>query len=162
MLEKDRLLGLLRDAFDGDPWHGPPTASLLDGVSAAQAAGRPSPGAHSIWELVRHMTAWKLEVARRIDAGDARMPEMGDWPDAGPPTEANWRSALDDLRAAHERLIEAVSRFDEGKLDAMIGDLRDPPTAAGVTNYVTIQGILQHDAYHSGQIAMLKRIAAGR
>lgn len=54
--ERDRLLDELRRAWDGDPWHGDPVRRVLEGITADQAAARPLPHAHGVWELVLHMT----------------------------------------------------------------------------------------------------------
>ena len=70
--EADRLIDQFKRAHDGDPWHGSPVMEILEGVTAAQAAQRPPNGAHSIWELVLHMTGWRNEVARRATGNAGR------------------------------------------------------------------------------------------
>lgn len=57
---------LLERVTSGDAWHGDNVAQLLDGLSAADAARHPVAGAHSIWELVLHMTGWAEEVRARL------------------------------------------------------------------------------------------------
>src|SRR5438128_550031 len=43
-------------AMTGPMWHGPALAQVLETVTSEQAAARPIPGAHSIWEIVQHVT----------------------------------------------------------------------------------------------------------
>ncbi|MGH7628258.1 MAG: DinB family protein [Gemmatimonadales bacterium] len=72
MTEADRIADELARAHGGDPWHGSSARAVLAGVSAAQAAVRPIPNAHTIWELVLHVTGWRREVARRLEAARRR------------------------------------------------------------------------------------------
>lgn len=154
--ERDRLLDELRRAWDGDPWHGDSVSHVLDGVTAEQASARPIPQAHTIGELVLHLTSWTREAARRLRDRVAREPEDGDWPAAGHGDEA-WTAALDALARAQAELVDAVAAFPPDELDAVVGDERDRPLGAGVTYAVMLHGISQHLAYHAGQIALLKK-----
>lgn len=161
------LVDQLERAHAGDPWHGSSRASLLGDVTAPEAHARPSPSVHSIWQLVLHMTAWTREVTRRLQGGLAAEPEMGDWP-APPraPDERAWRAALTALDEAHVALRDTVRTFDTTRLAARVGDERNAPLGTGVTFAQTINGLVQHDAYHSGQVALVKKMvraaAAGR
>ena len=157
MTEIDRIVDELQREYDGDPWHGSPLKSILDGVSASQAAAKPLPSAHSIWELVLHMTAWKGEVRKRLSGAPAGDPEEGDWPSPGKQTSETWNEALKRLQAAHERLVETIKQLPEDRLFAATNDPRNRPLGTGVSYYVLLHGIVQHDVYHSGQIAILKK-----
>jgi len=157
----ERLFRLLDRGYREDPWHGPPTAELLADLDAGVAAARPFPGAHSIWEIVLHMTGWQDEVLRRTEGAAPGFPEEGDWPEVREPSEERWQAARDALRASTERLQAAVAGLTEDDLDRKVGVARDRPLGAGVTLYDTLHGIVQHNAYHSGQIALLRR-ALGR
>jgi uncharacterized damage-inducible protein DinB len=157
MSEISRIIDQLSREFDGDPWHGPPLMQILEGIDAARASARPLRAAHSIWELVLHATAWKHEVRRRLSGAPAGMPREGDWPDVGEPSPERWKDACDRLHAAHGELLAAVERLPEARLLAPTNDPRDPESGAGVSYYVLLHGAVQHDVYHSGQIALLKK-----
>jgi uncharacterized damage-inducible protein DinB len=156
--EIDRIIDQLQRAHDGDPWHGSPVMAILDGVTAEQAAAAPPNGAHSIWELVLHMTAWRREAAARAGGAPAGEPPFGDWPAVEATTPDAWRRALDDLGAAHRELLDAVRRLPEADLFAPTVDPRNRPLGTGVTRYELLHGIAQHDAYHAGQAAIVKRV----
>ena len=98
----------LHQVYDGDPWHGSSITRVLEGITADVAARRSIPHAHTIWELVLHMTAWTREVASRVRGADAKSPPE-DWPaprfGGGEPA---WQAAKDDLAAAQEELERAV------------------------------------------------------
>ena len=89
-----RLIDQFQRAHSGDPWHGSPVTEILKGVTHTQAAQRPPNGAHSIWELLLHATAWRNEVARRARGAPAQEPEAGDWPNVGDATPQRWTEAL--------------------------------------------------------------------
>jgi uncharacterized damage-inducible protein DinB len=153
----DRIIDELRRAHDGDPWHGSPVTKVLEGVTATQAAARPLAGAHTIWELVLHMTTWRDEVARRVQSGVAGDPDAPDWPPMPQPSDAAWDAALHALDESHAHLLRTVAALPPARLDDVLGDRRSPPEGTGVSYYVMLHGIAQHDAYHAGQIAMLKK-----
>ena len=78
--EVERIRDQFRRAFDGEAWHGPSVLQLLNGITAEQAAAHPIPGAHSIWELVLHVAAWRGAVAARLGGKSPDLPDVGDWP----------------------------------------------------------------------------------
>jgi uncharacterized damage-inducible protein DinB len=160
MNEISRIIDELSREHDGDPWHGSPLLHILAGITPAQAVDHPLPAAHSIWELVLHMTAWKNEVRRRLSGAPAALPEEGDWPEVGEPSDERWREARAGLQRAHTDLIAAVREFPEDRLYEPTNDPRDRTTGTGVPYYVLLHGIVQHDVYHAGQIAILKKGSA--
>jgi uncharacterized damage-inducible protein DinB len=155
--EIDRIVEQLQRAYNGDAWHGPSVRAALEGVDARQAAARPDPAAHTICEIVLHMTAWTREVTRRLQLGIAQEPELGDWPPGGAGDEGGWTAILAALDAANRELVEAIVAMDDAQLQDRIGDVRDRALGSGVSRYVTVHGLVQHHAYHAGQISLLKK-----
>jgi uncharacterized damage-inducible protein DinB len=157
MNEISRIVDQLEREHAGDPWHGSPLAVILQGISHEQAAATPLPAAHSIWELVLHMTGWKNEARRRLSGAAAGEPEHGDWPPVGDPTPERWIEAREKLELAHRLLVSAVKEFPEPQLFVPSNDARDRELGVGITYYELLHGIVQHDVYHAGQIAILKK-----
>ncbi len=152
--ELERLDEQLGRALEGEAWHGPAVLELLAGVSAAQAAHHPIPGAHSIWELVLHLASDYELVLRRL-AGDGHgLTAAEDWPACPAATEENWRRAVRELERLNQKLRQAVRGFPAERLDE--------PLVAEVphTAYTQFIGVTQHNLYHAGQIALLKRLLA--
>ena len=152
MTELERILDQLKRAYEGDAWHGPSVREALAGVTADQAHARPLANAHSIRELVHHIAVWESVGRRRLEGDRAQIdissPE--DWPPADDTSEAAWEQAKAALDRGHKALREAIERVPESRLDQ--------PIFEGMsTVYVTLHGIIQHDLYHAGQIAMLKK-----
>ena len=157
MNEIARIVDQLEREHAGDPWHGSPLAVILDGITWEQAAARPVAGAHSIWELVLHMAAWKNEVRHRLSGEPAGEPEEGDWPAVAAVSPETWTAAIERLELAHRLLVSAVKEFPEQNLYIPINDAREQVPGAGTTYYELLHGIVQHDVYHAGQIAVVKK-----
>jgi uncharacterized damage-inducible protein DinB len=157
--EIDELISDLDRGHAGDPWHGPSRAAVLSDVSAEEAGWRPPGGAHSIWELVLHMTGWTGEMASRLRGAPPKLPAAGDWP-AVPSavTDAEWKRALQALEVAHGELVGALRAMDPATLGEQMSKARDAPLGTGVTYRTMLRGVAQHDAYHTGQIAILKKL----
>jgi uncharacterized damage-inducible protein DinB len=157
MREVDRLRRALEATLDGDPWYGSAVARILEGVDASRAAARPIGGAHTIWELVAHMTAWVNETNRRLRGGPYGDPAEGDWPAVTSTSPASWESARSALVQAHASLAATLTAMDDADLAKQIEGGQVDAAGQPVTLYDTSLGLLQHDAYHAGQIALLKK-----
>lgn len=157
MAEIARLADQLQRAFYADAWCGPSLLEALEGVNAAQAASRPLARAHSIWEIVLHVSGWKRVVQQRLDGQPVRLPEEGDWPQVTDTSEQSWQETLARLKARHDALLAAVRGLDETRLEDVLITESSRETGGGVSCYVTLHGAAQHDLYHGGQISLLKK-----
>lgn len=151
MGEIRRIEDQLKRSFEGGAWHGPAALEVLEGVTAKQAAARPISAAHTIWEITLHMATWKSVVARRV-SGEvvSQVPDDVDWPKMAPASEPEWVAARERLRAAHAQLVQALKSLRDEQLD-------EAPYPEASTRYVQLHGAIQHDLYHAGQIAVLKK-----
>ena len=152
MTEIERILDQLKRAYEGNAWHGPSVKEVLDGITAAQAHARPLASAHSIYELVRHIAVWEDVGRRRLqgDPAEVVVSSPEDWPPPDDISEAAWEQTKAALDRGHRALVDAISRVSEARLD-------EPILAGKSSVYVTLHGVIQHDLYHAGQIAMLKK-----
>jgi uncharacterized damage-inducible protein DinB len=144
-------------AYRGPAWHGSALAENLDGLTAAEAAAHPVAGAHSIWELVLHLTGWTGEVRRRLAGAPPGMPAEGDWPDVGQSSERAWALAVDRLGEEHDALAAEIRRVPVSRWSELVGETHDAPLGTGVTYAAMISGLVQHDGYHGGQIGLLRK-----
>ena len=155
MTEVARIRNQFERAFNGEAWHGPSVLSLLSGVTAEQAAAHPIPGAHSIWELTLHIAAWEDACRRRLEGDPAQLTENENWRPVNDTSDAAWENTKQELIDTHRRLLNAISAIDDDRLN-------QPMITAGEASvYVTLHGGVQHDLYHAGQIAMLKKAIEG-
>ena len=150
MSEVQRIERQLQRAFEGGAWHGPAVLELIKDVNARQAAARPIAGAHSIWELVLHIGAWEGACRRRLSGDRAELPDAEDWQIINDMSEGAWQALKEKLIRGHSELVDKIRSIDEATLDQ--------PILPGMSSvYETIHGVIQHDLYHAGQIALLKR-----
>ena len=155
MTEIERISDQFRRAFDGSAWHGPSVLALLEDVSASQAAAQPIPSAHSIWQLVNHIAAWEGACLRRLNGDPAQLTDEEDWPAVTDTSDVAWQQTKQALVATHQQLLQKIAELDDARLDQPI--ISDSSTTYS-TVYVTLHGGVQHDLYHAGQIALLKKV----
>src|SRR6185369_15129661 len=127
---------------------------LLEGVTAAQAAAHPIPGAHSIWELTLHIAAWEDACRRRLQGDPAQLSDEENFRPINDTSEQAWENTKQYLLDTHRELLEAIAQLDEARLNEPIIVNTTIPFS---TVYVTLHGGVQHDLYHAGQIAVLKK-----
>jgi len=147
MSRATRLGNHIERTVTGPMWHGQALLEVLDGVDAARARARPIAGAHSIWEIVRHVTAW-ADIARQRIHGQALGDPTAeqDWPPIGD----DWAQDLERLKESHRRLAADVRQLDDPALDARVKTLEYPVG-------ILLDGVVEHGTYHGGQIAVLKK-----
>jgi uncharacterized damage-inducible protein DinB len=153
MTEPERMATQLRRAFEGEAWHGPSVLEALEGVDAARAAARPIAAAHSIWEIVQHLTTWDDVVRRRLQGENVPSDAVEDWQEVGDASESRWRECLARLRRGNETLQATVAALGPASLDV-------PAVPGGSTRYVLTHGQIQHLLYHAGQIVLLKKASS--
>ena len=158
MSEAAHIVDELTRAIEGDPWHGDSASAILRDLTPATAAAKLTSNVHSIWEIVRHMTAWTGEVSRRLDGHPPGEPQDGDWPTPSGSGADAWQRDVTALLDAHRQLLERVARLADSVLHAPPAEIRNRPAGSGVSHYVLLHGLAQHHAYHAGQIALLKKL----
>lgn len=153
--EIDQLLFLIDTAYDRVSWHGTNLRGSIRGLTLAQAAWRPAPRRHNIWELVVHAAYWKYVAWRRL-TGAARglfAEDGSNW--FARPTDASlaaWRADVAMLGRMHRELREVVAAVNPRDLDRTLAK------SSRTTRRALITGIAAHDLYHAGQIQLLKRL----
>jgi uncharacterized damage-inducible protein DinB len=151
------LLRILDEAYEKSAWQGPNLKGSLRGVRAAQAAWRPAPGRHNVWELVVHCAYWKYAAWRRLTGekrGAFAAKGSNFFVRPATPNDATdraWREDLAILEATHRKLRDAVAGLRDADLS------RHPPGSRRPTDTL-VYGVASHDVYHTGQIQVLKRL----
>ena len=143
------LLTLFDEAYEKKTWHGPNLRQSIKGVTAKQAAWRPAPGRHNIWEVTLHAAYWKYAVRRRIEGGKRGSFALDgsnffSRPEKGKLSEAAWNADKKLLDREHRALRVAI-----------VQRLRK---AHGRKELRPLYGIAFHDIYHAGQIRLLRRL----
>jgi uncharacterized damage-inducible protein DinB len=151
-LDVEILADQIRRAFWGESWHGPSVREVLAGVSAEDAAAHPIAGAHSIWEIVLHLTSGYVLVLRRVRGEGAQLSPEEEWPPVLEFSSEAWRKSQHTLDQLNQQLQSAVRAFPRERLSQGLG--------SEYTAYTQFCGAPQHDLYHAGQIVILKKALA--
>lgn len=150
MTEIERLLQQYDLVMHGNAWHGDAVWKILEGISAQGAAQRPIADAHTIWEIVMHMTFWEGVAERRLAGERAGLDETLNFPAMPSATDANWQKTLEQFRTSNQQFRDALSKLDTARLDEL--------SAAGKRSfYNEAHGLIEHNVYHAGQIALLTK-----
>jgi len=153
MPETARLADQIRRAYEGQAWHGDSLLEILADVDAKTAAAHPIKNAHSIWELVLHITTWD-RVATVRASGKAAEPALDEnFPAVKDTSDAAWKKAVEELKRTQQELIKSVESFPDSRLQEQVPGKEE----AYYNFFYLFAGIVQHELYHAGQIALLKK-----
>ena len=148
------LLQLIDEAYQKRAWQGTNLRGSIRGLTAQEAAWRPAPDRHNIWEIMVHAAYWKYIVRRRL-LGEKKgyfLLKGSNW--IKRPLEITEKSLREDIRLLdemHRSMCEAIVLLKPS-------DLNRKPAGSKFTNISIISGIACHDVYHTGQIQLLKRL----
>jgi uncharacterized damage-inducible protein DinB len=148
MRELEHIVALFDKLQEGDCWTGVNMQQALQGVEAAIALKRHA-DSNCIWQLVNHLVYWRKRVMKRLNGGDTK-PDMPDFFIPDTTDEAGWQNTLSLFRDNYAELRTTILAFDETRLHE-VSPRKDQ------TYYHVLMGCLQHDAYHMGQIVLLKK-----
>lgn len=148
--ERSRIILMLQNTFDGAAWHGASIMEVIDKISVKQAF-HPSDHIHRICELVQHITAWRVFATKRLE-GDTHyeVTQSEDWKTFINPDATTWEEIKSELAISQEKLINSLEKVSDDKL-------KDPVEGKAYDYYTLIHGVIQHDLYHLGEIALLAR-----
>lgn len=141
---------LLHNVFEGAAWHGPSVSSVLEGIEASLAFKK-FEKIHSIAELTYHMGIWKKFAAERLKGNNAfEITETNDWLSFAQTDDKNWAAIKNELFNNQKELVLALDKTSDLKLSELVHN-------KAYDYYTLLHGVIQHDAYHAGQISLLKK-----
>ena len=156
MSEQERIRWLIERIRDGYGWHGWDMDKLLEDVTAAEAATTVVPGTHTIWQIVEHAIAWRQVATRRIEGRKVAGPsEQENWPVTPDASESAWAATKAELEASRTRFVEAMIRLPATRLN-------DNVPGEAYTFLDMLYGVLHHDLYHAGQVAVVRNAVRAR
>jgi hypothetical protein len=148
------LLKIIDQSYDHIAWHGTNLRGSVRGLTLEEAAWRPSPGRHNIWENMVHAAYWKYTVRRRLlkeKRGSFALKGSNWFIRPETLTEEAWRTDVRLLEDTHRSLRQAIQELSPARLYEI-------PAGKKIANAAVIYGIASHDVYHAGQIQLLKRL----
>ena len=144
---KDQLIARLNESMNSS-WHGPSILQLTKDLDFQEAISKPIPHRHSIWEIIEHVSFW-LDMVNQVLNG-RKHPEIGeldDWPIPGE-TPEEYENSITTMCSRLDALIDSINTFDKG--------FNENITPDDFTYGWMLQGICNHNLYHSGQIILLR------
>jgi uncharacterized damage-inducible protein DinB len=151
--EMQSIIRNLENTLGGTPWYGRPVYELLEEIDPAMAYKKPNENSHSLADLLYHMITWADFALKRIEGDkekDMAAFEKMDWREIDPAVHT-WKKGLTEFRSIHKKIIQLLEKKDDEFLKEIV-DYR---------NYnfrFLLNGFIQHNIYHIGQIAYLKKL----
>jgi uncharacterized damage-inducible protein DinB len=151
MKETQRIVKLFEAGYDGSPWIDVNLVNTLRAISITQALKKLSPSSNSIWEITNHLISWRENVLQRVQGKTIKTPAHNYFIAVKNGTSAEWQATMKKLEATQNDWILFLKTLQESAFEQVY----EPNE---MSYYEHIQGILQHDAYHLGQIVMIVKI----
>lgn len=150
MKEMKRIAKLFHDLYDGDPWIDVTYMSTLSRINASSAAQKVAPHWNSIWEILNHVISWRMNVLQRVQGDVIVSPDNNYFEPVSDTSEEAWEKTLKRFRQSQEQWLALLKKYKKNDLD-------NEYPSNHMTYYEHMQGIIQHDAYHLGQIVLLAK-----
>lgn len=152
MNETTRLQKLFSDLYDGNPWLDITLVGTLTNLNAQQAVYKPHADWNSIWEITNHLIAWRQNVLQRVNGQAIITPSDNYFSSVSDTSHAAWQQTLQKLTESQQMWITFLTQMADADLEKNY--------SSNDHSYADhIHGILQHDAYHLGQIVLLAKHA---
>jgi uncharacterized damage-inducible protein DinB len=151
--EIQTIIRHLQEVLNGQPWYGKPVYELLNEVNQDLQYIQPRPNSHSLTELLYHMVTWAEFTQKRIEKEPIQNMDAFnalDWRPIDPDLH-DWQKGLAALKASHQKIIELI----QTKNDAFLNEIAD------YRKYdfrYLLNGLIQHNIYHLGQIAYVNKL----
>ena len=150
MKETERITELFEDLYNGNPWIDVTIVGTLKNITASQAANKVSQNWNSIWQIVNHLINWRENVLQRLSGQIIESPANNYIEDITDASENAWSATIQHLEETQQKWRNFLRNFDEGDFEKVY------PANNG-SYYKHIHGIIQHDAYHLGQVVLLAK-----
>jgi uncharacterized damage-inducible protein DinB len=153
--ELQSIIRNIENILNGEPWFGRALYEIMDEVDTKKVYIKPNGSEHSLIELLYHMNTWAEFTLRRLEADkeqDIAATEKKDWRDIDPKVHT-WKKGMAELKSIHKKIIAVLKTKDDLFLKEKV-DHR---------NYnfrFLLNGLIQHNIYHLGQIAYLNKLLA--
>ena len=152
MGELKRLKKIINDGYDGNPWLDVTVTDTLNDVSAERALKKI--GDHnSIWEIVNHMIEWREVLWKKVNGEKVFVTNTNFIEEISDSSEKQWKQTLKRVEKSQKNILSFLTKLKDLDYDKTYPN--------GHTSYEHLLAIIQHDAYHLGQIVLLKKLISG-
>src|SRR5215211_181352 len=147
------FINQFQSVYVGPNWIGDSILSILENLPASIAFQKPPGKRHSIAEILKHMMLWKYLLVNRLSGDniyDVDQEQSFDTSIYGEANSEAFKKLLSDVDDCQRELILLLEKAKPEVLQAKVA-------ARNYTMEYLVNGILQHDIYHLGQLAFLKK-----
>lgn len=149
----EKYIRSFQDIYNGKPWYGDPIMKVLEGVDDELAFAQVTPGTHCIAQILWHMIYWRQLLIKKLQGHEDNIPSIksdDNWRVVAELKKLSWPGLLDSFAFEHVLLMSLLSRQTPSILEKEF--------KKGASFDALITGVIQHDLYHLGQIALLKNL----
>ena len=150
--EIQSIIRNLQNVNTGEPWYGRPVYTMLEEIDPSIVYKKPDKESHSLTELLYHMLTWAEFTLKRIEGDkeqDLAAFEKLDWREIDPAIHT-WKKGLAEFKQVHKNIIALLETKDDEFLKEIV-DYR------GYNFRFLLNGLIQHNIYHIGQVAYLTK-----
>lgn len=149
------LISSLKEAFSGQTWYGISLMNKINTIDWQIVNKTPFETANSVAKLIKHCINWRIFTIEKLHGNtvfDIELNTIADWTDITINSQQEWLNLTTELKNSQQQLVDILSN----KNDAFLAKT----TPGKPYNYhYLIEGIIQHDIYHLGQIGIIEKLA---
>jgi uncharacterized damage-inducible protein DinB len=151
--ETQSIIKNFETTLSGQPWFGRAIYELLDEIDSKKATTKPNENEHSVLELIWHMNTWaEFTLANLENRTDKELKEIEakDWRKLSK-QKHTWKKGLAEFKSIHKKIVDNLGKRDDDFLSDMVPNRR--------YNFrFMLNGLIQHNIYHAGQVAYLRKL----
>ena len=151
--EIQSIIKNLENTLTSQPWFGRAVYILLDEIDETKVSVKPNDSEHSLIELLWHMNTWAgftLANLENKSSQELKAIEENDWRTIDP-VKHSWKNGLKELKSIHKRISDILNSKEDLFLKDMV------PNRQYNFRFM-LNGLIQHNIYHAGQVAYLKKL----
>lgn len=139
----------LQDVLGADIWLDENFDKKLSQVNKEEIFVRPIPEIHSIAELISHLHEWRQETLSRLKGNKQGFVENDprNWRTNDELKSSGWEILKRNFYESQQQLIDFLKQKNDAYLEEKYPHY-------DYTNKYLVQGMVQHDAYHLGQLGI--------
>lgn len=149
--EIKKFISEFETIYNGEPWYGKSLMAVINDANPKDVFKKEKPAAHSAYEITYHLYAWRDLLVKRLNGDIQSTIETNskeDWPPLPKEKTADsWNTLVKKLGQNQQVLIKALSEWKDDMLDKNFAGTDYPLRTF-------LNGQVQHDIYHIGQIAL--------
>ena len=151
--ETQYIIKSFESTLSGQPWFGRAVYEILGEADESKVNAKPNGTEHSMIELLWHMNTWAEFALANLEnrsAEQLKAIEENDWRTIDP-AKHDWKAGLTELKTIHDKIIALLGQKDDSFLSDMV------PNRKYNFRYM-LNGLIQHNIYHLGQVAYLSKL----